>query len=55
MVRLMKSSMFDLGEFDVGPRPIVSSVSTPSKSHAAIQALLVLVKKYVQIHEREME
>ena len=53
MVRLMKSSMFGLGEFDVGPRPIVSFVSTPSKSH--VKALLVLVKKYIQIHERELE
>ena len=53
MVRLRKSSMFGLGEFDVGPRPIVSSVSTPSKSHA--KALLVLVIKYAQIHERELE
>ena len=49
----MKSSMFGLGEFDVGPRPIVSSVSTPSKSH--VKTLLVLVKKYIQIHERELE
>ena len=42
MVRLMKSSMFGPGEFDVGPRPTVSFVSTASKSHA--KALLVLVK-----------
>ena len=42
MVRLMKSSMFGLGEFDVRPRPIVSFVSTASKFHA--KALLVLVK-----------
>ena len=53
MVRVMKSSMFGLGEFDVGPRPIVSSVSTPSKSHA--KPLIVLVIKYVQIHERALE
>ena len=52
MVRVMKSSMSGLDEFDVGPRPIVSSVSTPSKSRA--KPLLVLVIKYVQIHEREL-
>ena len=53
MVRFMKSLMFGLGEFDVGPRPIVSPVITPSKSH--VKPLLVLVIKYVQIHERELE